>query len=140
MAQELEHIGTVVASEEGYSTVRFARSSACKTCGACLVAGDNEMEVKAIDELGAKEGDKVKVSLKASSMLMASALCYAVPLGLLLVGTFVGSLFGDVYAIVLGLGLCTISFLILRLLEKRFKRSQRFVPRIIEIEEENENG
>ncbi len=140
MSEVLEHIGTVVATEQGYATVRFMRTSACKSCGACLVAGDNEMEVKAVDELNTAEGDRVVVALKASSMLAASGLCYVVPLCLLLIGTYLGSLISEIWAVVLGLGTCALSFVILRLLEKRFKRSQRFVPHIQRIVKENEDG
>lgn len=137
--QELDHLGTVVAVEEGMATVHFVRSSACKSCGVCLVAGDSQMEVKAKDEIGVKPGDRVVVTMLASTMLKASAMCYAVPLGLLLVGTYLGSLISDVWAAVIGLGSCALSFLLLRLVERKIKHSQRFVPQITRIAEENEN-
>lgn len=135
MAQ-LEHSGRVVAIEDGWATVRFQRSGACKTCGACLTAGDNEMEVKAKDDIGVSVGDTVRVSLSSQKMLTASTLCYAVPLGLLLLGTFIGTRISVLWGIIMGLGLCALSFLILRLVEQKVKKSGSFAPAIIYIEKE----
>ncbi|MDO4564115.1 MAG: SoxR reducing system RseC family protein [Clostridia bacterium] len=140
MPQELRHTGTVIGVADGKATVRFQRTSACKRCGACLTAGDKHMETEAEDRLNVKVGDRVEVSLRSSSMLIASTLCYAVPLALLLMGTYVGSLFSDVLAVCLGLGSCALSYLILRLVEIGLKNSRRFTPIINSIvTEENED-
>ncbi|MDO4543538.1 MAG: SoxR reducing system RseC family protein [Clostridia bacterium] len=127
-AEELVHIGTVTEVSEGRARVRFTRTAACKRCGACLSAGDKEMETCADDKVGVKVGDRVVVSLKSSSMLIATTLCYAIPLALLLIGTYIGSLFSDVWAVCLGLGSCAVSYIILRLIERRLRNSRRFTP------------
>ena len=45
------HSGTVVALEDGMAVVRFERSSMCAHCGACMAAGEHEMEARVQNRL-----------------------------------------------------------------------------------------
>lgn len=142
MAREaMRHTGVVAAVEDGMASVRFTRSRMCKHCGVCLTTGDGQMEVRVENILGAQAGDTVEVSLAASSMLTASALCYIFPLVGLLVGVLLGARISEMAALLLGLGCCGVCFLVLYLLDRRvFRRSRRFVPKLVNIitEETNE--
>ena len=136
----LRHTGVVAGVENGMAAVRFVRSSMCKHCGACMTAGDSQMEVRVANTLGAAVGDTVEVSLSASSMLTASAWCYLFPLAGLLVGVLAGARISELGALLLGLGLCGLCFLVLYLLDKLvFRRNKRFVPKLVRIVSEETN-
>lgn len=132
------HIGTVVAVEESIAVIRFARSSMCAHCGACLTAGEHEMETRVPNSLHAEIGDRVSVALSGKKIAGASLIAYLIPLAALLLGVVIGSVFSDIAAILGGLGCCAIAYWILRLLDRRFARMQSFQPRMIAIVSEKE--
>lgn len=129
----VSHIGTVVRVENGEAVVRFLRTSACKSCGACLTAGESEMEVRVGDTLGVQPGDRVTVELSRKSMLTAAALCYLLPLAGLLIGVVLGSRINEWWAFGLGLGLCVLTLPVLRFADRRAKASGRFVPKLVSV-------
>jgi len=53
------------------------------------------MEVKAINEAGAKVGDRIVLSLTTSSLLKATFLLYVFPILLLIVGAVIGQQLGS---------------------------------------------
>lgn len=137
------HSGTVVALDGEMAVVCFQRSSMCAHCGACLAAGEREMETRVKNSLNASVGDRVHVELSAGTVAGASFIAYCIPLAGLLLGVLIGSLFSEIAAIACGLGCCAIAYLLLRVLDKRFARMQSFQPRMISLvtkEEEDENG
>lgn len=121
--------GVVTEAKGKLARVRFQRSAQCSHCGACLTAGEHEMEVELENSVGAKVGDRVTVSLAPKRVVQASLLAYAIPLGLLIAGVWAGSLISEVFALVCGVAACGIGYLILRLVEKK-GRKDRFRPRI----------
>ena len=54
------------------------------------MSGDSEKEVKAVNEAGARVGDRIVLSFKTSSLLKASFLLYVLPVLFLIVGAVVG--------------------------------------------------
>ncbi len=130
------HIGVVSAVEGETAKVRFQRGSACARCGACLTVGESEMEISLPNSLGAKVGDRVTVDLSPKRIVQASLLAYAVPLALLIGGVLLGSRISDWAGLALGAGACAVSYLILRLVEKRIRRKKNFQPRMERIVEE----
>ena len=137
------HSGTGVALEDGMAVVRFERSSMCAHCGACMAAGEHEMEARVQNRLGAAVGDRVRVELPGRVIAGASLVAYLVPLAALLLGVLVGSLFSELAAIVAGLCCCAAAYLLLRVLDRRFARMQALQPRMISIttnEEDEEHG
>lgn len=124
--------GLVIETSGTAAKVRFLRSSQCAHCGACLTAGEGEMEVELENPLGAKVGDRVRVSLAPKRLVQASLLAYAVPLLLLLLGVWVGSRISDVFALVFGVAGCGVGYLALRLID-RGRGKRVFRPRIEEI-------
>ena len=134
------HVGTVIAVEGPIAVIRFARSSMCAHCGACMTAGEHEMEARVPNALDAQIGDRVSVALSGKKIAGASLIAYLIPLVALLVGVFVGSIFSDIAAIVGGLCCCAAAYLILRLLDRRFARMQSFQPHMIAIVTEKEEA
>jgi sigma-E factor negative regulatory protein RseC len=128
----------VTALDGGDAKIRFLRGSACAHCGACLTVGESEMEITLKNSLGAKIGERVSVDLSPKRVVQASLLAYAVPLVLLVGGVLVGSRIADWVGLTLGIGACGIGYLILRLVEKRIKRTHDFQPRMERILDEHE--
>ncbi|MEN6340473.1 MAG: SoxR reducing system RseC family protein [Clostridiaceae bacterium] len=122
-------VGLVTEVNGTLAKIRFLRSSQCAHCGACLTAGESEMEVELLNPVGARVGDHVSVSLAPKRIVQASLLAYALPLGLLLIGVWVGSRISELYALLFGVAACGIGYLILRLVEKKGKK-ETFRPRI----------
>ena len=128
-----DHIGLVTSIKDGTAQIRFLRGSACAHCGACLSIGDSEMEISLPNTLGAKEGDRVAVDLAPKRLVQASLIAYAVPLVLLIAGVFIGSRYADWAGLALGIAACGISYLILRIVEKKSAKSKSFQPRMTRI-------
>ena len=128
-----DHIGLVTSVKDGTAQIHFLRGSACAHCGACLTVGDSEMEISLPNTLGAKEGDRVMVDLSPKRVVQASLLAYAVPLVLLIAGVLIGSKIADWAGLVLGVAACGISYLILRVVEKKSAKSKSFQPRMTRI-------
>lgn len=132
MEEQSCSIGLVTEVHGTLAKIRFLRSAQCAHCGACLTAGESEMEVELLNPVGAKVGDHVSVSLEPKRVVQASLLAYALPLALLLLGVWVGSRISELYALLFGVGACGIGYLILRLFEKKGKK-EAFRPRIVAI-------
>jgi sigma-E factor negative regulatory protein RseC len=124
------HVGIVISTNGTNAKVRFLRGSACAHCGACLSVGESEMEVSLPNTLGAKVGDRISVDLSPKRVVQASLLAYAVPLALLIGGVLLGSRISDWLGLALGVGACAVSFLILRLVDRRIRKKQSFQPRM----------
>lgn len=131
--EQMEHVGRVAVLKDGFATVQFTRSKMCKHCGACIYLGDSEAQVDIKNTLGAAAGDFVRVELQAKSFLQANLLAYVLPLIALIAGVLLGTRWSDWLGIVLGLAGAGAVYLLLRALEPRFKKSQRFNPVMVDI-------
>ena len=132
MEEQSCSFGVVTETKGKSARVRFQRSAQCSHCGACLTAGEHEMEIELENSVGAKVGDRVTVSLAPKRVVQASLLAYAVPLVLLIAGVWLGSLISELAALIFGVCACGIGYLILRLFEKKSKKN-RFRPQIEKI-------
>ncbi len=137
-AETLGHAGVVIETDGKTARVRFVRGKQCEHCGACLTVGEREMELVLDNDVGARAGDRVRVSLPPKRVLQASLLAYAVPLVLLIAGVWIGSMFSEWAALALGVGACFASALLLRLIERKGGLKRRFRPRIEAILDEGE--
>ena len=88
-----EH-GIVIRTDSRGAWVKTVKSGACAGCtarGACHSMSDNgEVEVKAINEAGAKVGDRIVLSFETASLLKATFLLYLFPILLLIIGAVIG--------------------------------------------------
>lgn len=127
------HVGEVVAIEGENARLRFERGKMCSRCGACLAIGAKEMEMSLPNTLDAAVGDNVSVQLQGKQMAGASLIAYGIPLLLLLLGIWLGSSHSDLAAVLCGLGGCAISFIVLRLIDRRLKRRNALQPKMCAI-------
>jgi len=98
-----------LASEKGIVTkigaktawVQTTKSSSCASCsarGSCNpLAEGKEMNVEAINSVGAKVGDRILLNIATSSLLKASFLLYVFPVLCLLAGAIVGQRIAMMY-------------------------------------------
>lgn len=138
-AAEHAHTGVVVKLAGDMASVHFQRSAMCRHCGACLTLDSGEMETLVKNTLSAKPGDRVAVSIEPKRIMSAAILAYGVPLAMLLIGLYLGSLISDAVSVLLGLSLCACSYLLLRRLEKTWTKKETYAPKMTAIMMEEDN-
>ena len=124
--------GKVVAASGGELEVCFERPEACAHCGAC--AGQKEKTLARIHG-DVPAGRWIEVDMPETQVLKASVLAYVLPLVMLLAGLALGSLLFSQEALwaVTGILCMGLSWLILRLIEKRMKQKDVWQPKIVNV-------
>lgn len=124
--------------------MRMQRHSACASCGKCakLTSESQDLIVEVDNQIGAKVGDHVEVSMETVKVMKATMLAYILPLIFLVAGTAIS--FGVLNAIsfkgplevisgLCGL-LCTfLSYLYLRKNDKKYRDSRDYIPVVVRI-------
>ena len=86
--------GTVIKIDSRGTWVKTSRTSACEGCssrGSCHTqSGSGDMEVNALNEIGAAVGDRIMLGIDTGSLLKATFLLYIFPILALMVGAFIG--------------------------------------------------
>jgi len=86
--------GIVTKTDSSAAWVKTIKTGACKGCsarGSCHSLGNNaEMEVEAINEAGARVGDRIVLLFETGSLLKATFLLYVFPILLLIAGAALG--------------------------------------------------
>ena len=143
MATE-EGIVTKTGSGTGTAWVKTTRTDACESCtakGACnMMGGGNEMEVEAVNKIGAKADDRVVIAFESSSLLKASFLIYLFPVICMVTGALLGqklSLKYDLNESLFSAGTAFIffaaAFLFVRIKGNRMAEKDAYRPRIVKI-------
>ena len=137
--------GTVKKVLPREAVVEVKRSSACKNCPAhkvCFPEGCETMEVRALNELNAQTGQRVKLFLKTSILLRYSFIVYIFPLIIMFIAIWIASILSDqlrpaankeavqVIAAIVGL---VVGFIGIKIYHNRVKDQKRFKVRIVEI-------
>jgi sigma-E factor negative regulatory protein RseC len=125
------------------AVIRIERTSACATCesrGHCEMGPDKKMMIEVLNELDARDGDRVEVSIPAGSLLKLGAAVYMFPIFALITGAGAGSQCGPLFGLNPGLasvmvgGLAlVIAFAVLKILDRRFSRKENAGPRMTRI-------
>ncbi len=141
--------GIVTKTDSRAAWVKTVKSGNCAGCsarGSChTMGGDDEMEVKAINEAGAKVGDRIVLSFKTSSLLKATFLLYVFPILLLIVGAAIGQemapKFGfnpSGFSAIMGFTFFFAALLIIKTTANKLARKKEYRPKIIKILNRNE--
>ena len=135
--------GIVMQIKDKTMVVEFERSEMCAKCGACQ-HGQKQAMLMEVQRIGnAAIGDKVQVQLPEKTLLKASFIAYGIPLVMLVAGLLGGSYLAEAlklpgnaehYAALLGLAMAALSFLIIRLTEKRRGESGIYAPKVVSVE------
>jgi len=138
----MKEIGKVIEVKGKVARVEMERTSACGKCRACSKGDDtNKMYIEAHNGIGAKEGDLVGVDLETKKVLKAAMIIYFIPLVALVLGVVAGIYgaqildLGNDEAVGAGLGaiLVVISYVVIKMLEPRFRSQDDYNPIITEI-------
>jgi sigma-E factor negative regulatory protein RseC len=136
--------GIVIKTDSREAWVKTVKSGNCAGCsarGSCHSMGaDDEVEVKAINEAGAKVGDRIVLSFKASSLLKATFLLYVFPILLLIIGATVGQEMAPKFdfnpsgfSAIMGFSFFFASLLIIKTTANKLARKNEYRPKIIKI-------
>lgn len=126
-------------------TVEFERKSACEKCGMCMMSKSNmTVSLTLKNNMGAKIGDTVEVSMGDSFVLTSAAIVYIIPLILGGIGLLITRNMSDWFQLI-GIGAGLVGGLIVAVISDRKLRNRKgFRPEIINIleksKEEINNG
>jgi len=137
-----EGIVTRLGSDMAF--VKTIRTDACESCSvkdSCnTMGGGKEVEVEAINTVGAKVGDRVTLGLETAPMLKISFLLYVFPILCLIAGALIGQHFAPKYQLdpsaisVAGAFLLFfIAFLCIRVVGKKLSGNAKYRAKVIRI-------
>ena len=129
--------GKVVSSANGEMEVCFERPEACAHCGQC---GGQKAETFVKIPGSVPVGRWIDVDMPEGQVLKASMLAYVMPLLMLLGGLALGSVLfeKEIFWALTGIVCMGVSWLILRLIEKRMKQKSVWQPRVVNVYGEDE--
>jgi len=136
--------GVVVRTDASGTWVKTIRSDACDSCSSkstChTLGGGNEMEVAAINSVGAKVGDRVVLKMHAAAFLKGTFLIYIFPLLLLLGGAGLGEWASVAFdrqspltSIVFGFGGLAVGLMLMKRMANRLAERDEYRPRIARV-------
>lgn len=136
--------GTVTRIGPGIAWVKTSRSGACETCasrGACHTAeSGKEMEVEALNTIGARVNDRVVISFDSASLIKISFLLYVFPILCMIAGAVIGQrlaprlgLDGALASVVGGILFFALAFCLIKSQEKRLAGKQDYRPKVVRI-------
>ena len=137
--------GTVIKVIGANVLIKTMRSSSCEHCtskGSCMSkGGGNEMQVQALNPVGAREGDRVKISFSTGSLLKASFLLYVFPILCLIAGALCGQrltasfpgLGESALSVISGLLAFGLSFVVVRSVSNKMAGKADYQPKVIRI-------
>lgn len=125
------------------AVIRIQRSSACAKCeskGACQALSDKEVLIEVPNDLQAKEGDTVEISVPTSSLLKLSMLVYLLPIFALIAGSYVGSTLAqefDLHSSLCSIGggiiAMSITFYLLKIFDRASASKAEYHPKMTRI-------
>jgi sigma-E factor negative regulatory protein RseC len=133
--------GIVISVSENGSMaqVSIERSSACEKCGACAMGRKTQHVIDIPNTARAAVGDVVDIKMHGEKVVKASALAYLFPLVAFLLGLWGGGEIHsealtvvprDLFSFIIALAMMVVAFMIIRLTEKKRRRSGEFSPRM----------
>jgi sigma-E factor negative regulatory protein RseC len=136
----MEQVGLVVEVKDDKAVVAVQRHDVCAKCGGCgaAVSGSGETHLEALNKVNAAVGQTVMISSDTAQVLKASFMVYMVPLLFLLAGLYIGQQLDGILGyvarldIILGITLLLISYLLVRIYDRKLSR-RRILATVIEI-------
>lgn len=136
--------GIVLRTDTEAAWVKTTRSSACQGCTArnsChTLSNSQDMEVKALNIAGAREGDRIVLSFETRSLLKATFLIYVFPIIFLIVGAVFGQMLAALISInpsapsvLLGFAFFFVALRIMKARANKMAAQNAYQPKIIKI-------
>ncbi len=115
----------VISIENNVLTCVLQRSDACGDCHACDISENKkEMILTAYNQCDAKVGETVEIELSTKAMMTATVIMYVVPLITMFLGFLIGNQFSETFSFTLGIVFLVITYLIIRLFNKRIDKNK----------------
>lgn len=138
----MRETGEIVATENGFATVRVSKKTECDKCGMCVFPkGEAHADFRVSDNVGVKKGDKVIFETTENGRLTGAVLVFLIPLLLIGAGIAIGyTVFKEkqeLFALIFALGLVAAWFLPLSFIDKAFKKKFGKKMRIVSVLPEN---
>lgn len=136
--------GIVTETIDGMAWVKTTRSGACKHCSAkdsCSTQGGGEsMLIKVENQVCARVGDRVVLTLKTASLLKAAFMIYIFPILAMLVGAMVGGHFAgrmevdvSTMAAIVGGSAFVAAIFFMKYQGNRMGRRSDYMPKILRV-------
>lgn len=138
-----EH-GIVLRIDSQEAWVKTVKSGSCEGCsarGSCHSLSDSgAMEVNAINEAGAKVGDRIVLSFETSSLLKATFLLYVFPILLLVIGAAIGQETAPFFnfnpsgfSAIIGFSFFFAAVLVIKVKANKMAKKNEYRPKIIKV-------
>ena len=136
--------GIVIRTDSRGAWVKTTKSGSCEGCsarGSCHSLSDRgEMEVNAINEAGAKVGDRIVLSFDTSPLLKATFLLYVFPILFLILGAVIGNetapylnINPSGFSAIVGFSFFFAAVLIIKVRANKLAEKNEYRPKIIKI-------
>lgn len=142
VSMEIEQ-GIVEKASKRKAMVRIQKSSACATCSSkdsCDVSSDKKIVIEVANDLQAKTGDRVELSMPESSLLKLSLLVYLLPVVALIAGACLGAELAPVLnmdttlaSVIFGASAMAMVYCVLRWLDGISNFREKYYPRMTRI-------
>lgn len=129
--------------------IRTERGQMCESCGSKKDCGGGcgllsseltEIEIEVPNNVGAKNGDKVLLSMESSSVMTLSLMAYIIPVIALILGAFLGERLSislgidkTVCSIIFGAVALGLSILAIRIASAKLTQNNKYQPTITKI-------
>ena len=142
MRENIGETGVVTEVLPETIMVKLKRTSACSGCGACKPWNDTEMLVEAVNKVGAKLNDRVRLDMESQVYMSALAVLYGIPFAGIIGGFAVGTLlfnhlgFVDIAPLAgfgLGIFMAFVCHKIIKAAEPKRKKEKRLRAAAVEI-------
>ncbi len=135
--------GIVTKVNSSTAWVKCTKSAACESCSAkgfCATGGNDDVEVEAINAVGAKVDDRVTISFETSSLLKATFLVYMIPVLFLVLGVVIGDKIAQIFnydqtifSVLVGSLFLVVAFFFVKTKGKELSKKDAYQPKIIRI-------
>lgn len=110
------------------------KHKACTECGACDDKERALASIEAVNEIGAKVGDRVLIELPDKEIIKASLMVYLLPVAMMLIGYLLGNwLISESGGVVSSFAFLALSFFVVRWYDHYYDDKQARRARIISI-------
>jgi len=136
--------GIVIRTDSREAWVKTVKSGSCEGCtarGACHSLSDSgEVEVNAINEVGAKVGDRIVLNFETSSLLKVTFLLYVFPILLLIIGAAIGQETAPYFNVnpsgfsaIIGFSFFFAAVLVIKFKANKMAKKNEYRPKIIRV-------
>jgi sigma-E factor negative regulatory protein RseC len=138
----MDEIGIVKSLHGNVAMVSVERKSACDQCRAGCSLTESGAEMEALNEAGAKVGQRVRVTVKPFTYLKSSIFVYGIPALMLILGAIIGKemlphIFlnhdPDTLSAISGFGALLISLVVVKIWSMHAEKKTEYKPVIEEI-------